>query len=787
MKLFNKKKNNVDNTDHVLEGSTIYEVNQDLYDFAFLNGKKNTIPESVFEVFKFVSQDDYHCFLLVKLTYPGIENPERFFGSAFEAFETKFNDLIDQEDIFERMKNSIYASGDKLASDLSINYSDELDNVDYNSNFIAIRGNELYVWIDGALNIRIYRGEDSIIVNEDETKEQFWGSTTLETGDIIALSTNENLKDFDTHFEDYVLEKKVPDYPSYYLDVQTKFDYINDLNDLSNNLDQDEQFNEGSLLHENLPEYSNIEELEKSVHSFKSENRIDGDEVEDHEELVDSYNNRKSKHSMEKVYVPDDQRYDENKKSLKDRFKSITPDSIQAIFRDSKIGENAKVAGLRLGTIINEFVSNLLDRSFTLIPGKTKADLKRFQNSGIKIYIKLFIFALMIILPILGVFNVLNKGKNNQVAQTDQKETKETQNASAVFGNIEKSSGELNTYFRASNLQAYNTLYSTLKAEITSFKTTFADTPEIDKVTQIESTIDANYFTINKIQPIQKADIIFLGSSVEGSNISDFDVVGDTVYAVDSAQQRILVSNLNQGFDVFLSDEAFKSLNQIVCLEDSVCYLDDAGVGFHSFNISTKEVNSYSQLEGFSNGIVELGKYQNNFYSLVPSERAVYRFQTSANGTVIQTPAGKWNGGGFGNDTLDFGIDGSIFSLSSSAGIQRFFGGQQVGSDSIDFATLEDVSPPLGTQSLDIALTPARDAEGSVRNRFYISDPSNSSINVYNKDVTLQKYSFLGRYQYAGPDSINLNNTSEIVLGNNESHLYILSSNNVFRITVDRL
>lgn len=777
-------------------------IQQDIYSFVFAETNK---PGEFYEGTEFLSIDDKYCYIFVRLTSSQIEEKNNYLNDTLQKLEESFNKNQVETDIFERMKHAIYESGDFLAENLHTNFSD-LEDVDYSTSFALFDGNEIYVWIDGSLNMRIYRGEESLVVNEDFSKEQFWGSTIAEVGDIFVLTTNEYIENYDARNEEYVLEKASPDYPSLFIDYQTNPENLSEEEHHEDKGVEENQHEIGEQMPENLNEETTAFAKESNnkqtklnklneIDNLEAVADLDGHAKPAKEYLTDESSYNQAFEPEKEFSTKEKSKSSQSGKSKKSKFAFINTgkESLQNFTQNKALqnfGGNAKVTGLRLGSVVNSYLSNMLDWVYLNILRKNKQQLKTFQNSQQKIYLKFLIIGLVVVLVSYSFLSLISSGgddpANTEGQGTAQQGDQEANGHSQLLAQIQENSNNLQTFFDSANVQNYNTLYEQTLSQIQEYTSNSDDASGIQTAQKIEQQINTNYYQLNGIEPIDKVDQIYLGESIEGVNISDFEVVGDTIYAVDKGNNQILTSNGNQGFDVFLTNENFTSLNQIICLDNNTCYIDDAQAGIISFNLSTKEVGTHPQLESFGVGVQDMGEFRDNFYTLVPENSAVYRFATTNNGATISTPLGTWNSGGFDEDTADFVIDGSIYELTQSGELIRYFGGSPTTPDSNDYAELEQANPSL-SENILVETTEAREANGVNRNRFYIADSDNKMISVYDKDPNLQKYPYLGKYMYVGTEAIGFTNFKEIVLSDDELFVYLLEEQNIYRITVDKL
>jgi hypothetical protein len=637
--------------------------------------------------------------------------------------------------ILDEMKETLFASGDNLADHLS-KLNEPIDDVDYSVCFLGFRDGIVYVWMDGDLNLRIYRGDNSILVNADR-EPQFFGSTNIQLSDILVVSPTKNLKSNDSNIEKYVLEQGKPDYPAFVLDYQIEYS-------------QNQSF-------ANLPEDNTLQVNE----NFQ--------EVDD----VSQMYNRESLQSEEQG----NSRIDDLKQRFGDLRAKIDESGVLG-----KIQNGLQVLFSKIWTYLMSFSSWILDFFYILFNGNNPHKVKRFQSSPRKRTLQYIVVLLLVLLvgyTTLSLFPSRGDSSQNNGSSTS---TGKDQNAqfrdriNAEFVKLEEAAMLANVNLFTSTQAYLNRLIDDARSS------NFTDNAFLLDISSRARDLEFDLFNITKVQ---KADQVFDASRIKNVNLVDFDVLNGNVYAIDRNNNQILVSNLSTlSFDVFASDEQLTAMRNISCAQTS-CYITDDEVGLVILNLQTKTFSKFTNNERIRTAgaganevkVFLLGNVA-NIYIHYPSQSSILRFTRVGDG--FQNPV-TWNAqAGFGSDISDFDIDGGIFEMSNAGVLRRFFAGRLETS----FGGLAPSTLPLGS-NLQIASTPARETNPNNRNRMYVSDPENERIVVYQKDLnSSNQYDFLGSYKYTGTEILNFSNISQIVLSQDERTLYLLNDNKVIRIGV---
>lgn len=633
-----------------------------------------------------------------------------------------------EDSILNKMKESIFSSGDFLANYL-VNNQLPVDDVDFSVAFIGFYKNILYVWIDGNLNVVVYRNENEFLLLNDEFKTQFFGSGYLEPNDIIFISQNE----FFNEKPDFVnlLKSLKNKYSLLIITYNSNFDI--------DNLKQQEESNEVIL------EKSNID---KSLFLVK----------------ISSFLRKVRDLNLEKkfsFYYLKNYLYDFLK-----RFKKFL---------------------IKFWHFYDQFTSNLLNKIFAFIYKKNSLKYKRIENSIIKKYIQYFLLIIIIFLTIFLSLNLLSgyNNKSTNITGTDDNSI----NSSAweqYKTELTSDISILKDFARNQEIQKFEDLKNSLLSKIDSLK----NEKNVDAIflKSLENEIFKNEDLIYKNYSIEKVDEIYLFNNLGNVEIVDFAKVGNTLYALDRLNSRVLVSNsVNQTFDIFVTDTDLKALSQIICNNKEECYILDENQGFAILNLKTKRFSKFSQLSNVGKGAKELLLFNvgdtEYIYVLKPLEGKVIRYTRVGAGL---TQGEDWNKDtGFGTNVTDFFIDGNIYELSSDGNLRKFFAGKL---DTTSFVGIDNV--PLGLSgNLQLVATPLRNSSAGVINRLYISDPKNARIVGFDKDINSdKKMKFIGSIKYRGSSpNVKFDQIKEMIISDDEKYLYCLSDNVIFKVIITDL
>jgi hypothetical protein len=673
-----------------------------------------------------MSIDGYYVFVVGSLSSHSITDLKSSLDFGLKQTLQSFNEIDMQ--VLDRMKASIYEAGDHLAEKLMAS-GEPVDDVDFSVGIFAFKDDIVYVWIDGNINARIYRNNDSILINADNTS-QFYGSTYVVLGDIFGISFTNYIEESDEFFEDYVLEKKRPSYPSLYLDYQVDSGNYPGINATPTLTQED-----------------------------------DGTDVKD--------------------YIDDDLENEELYPVTKDVYSNT--ESINPELAETKFSSESDIQDKRGPDVIKKFLgpvkiiffsinsfflkltSPLLDLVYKLVLRKNPHQLKRFQASTQKLQLQYLIIFLIFAV---GIYFVFIRGGDTAATGGQQAKTSQT-----AKQDIDTEFNKLTQYYNASQVDNFNKSILSLRQKVNQAKSSgFEDNAYLDQVLSQSLEYEDS---INKITAITKVDEFYDTSSIAGAEIVDFDIVGKEIFALDKANKQILKGiQATQKFEVFVEDSSFEDLSKIACTT-GICYVLDDNKGLGVLSIKDKTLKPFSGLVNGGKDVKEMLIFTNRLYTLIPAEQKIMKYDRVGDG--LSTPT-QWNKDeGFGLDTEDFAIDGNVFELNNKGELRKFFGGKNDPS----YSGLDKVTPPLGSK-LQLAMTPARISTSPQNNRTYIADSQNSRIVVFDKS-TDYRYSYAGSYKYRGTDKVPFKEFKDIILSADEKYMYILESNTVYKINVSAI
>jgi hypothetical protein len=708
----------------------------------------NNLPKSTALDYREFEIDGYKVFALASLYSEKIETLESNLDFALDSLISSFHES--DGEILDRMKNAIFSSGDKLA-DYLMGEKLPVDDVDYNVCLIAFFNGIAYVWVDGDLGVRIYRGKESLLVNSRGVP-QFFGSSNVETGDIFALSLQNYLKDNDLAAEDYVLENSTPDYPGLFIDYQMEVNKI-------------------ASAYEASPRENILKPTGFAAEDIEIE---EPGHIRTNAALMPEEAPKRQPISTEKM--------GEMRDKAVDSFNKIKESGIFG-----KIIDYIKIGLTSIWNGLMWLTSAILDFVFGIFYGKNQYQFKRFQTSLRKKNMQYVL--LLLIFMLIGYFAFFRPagqpGTQNNGGFLSSGGNVNGLDNNAVRNNLQAAYDELKAFSASSDIPNFNSSYEKLTGLLNQARDSgFNDTAFLNTV-----TIDSQNlrYVLYKITPVSKIDEAFLADNIPNAQIVDFSVIGNDVYALDKANSQVLKSNSStQKLEVFASDANFTGLNQISC-SGKVCYIMDDAQGLGTLNIETKTFNKFTALKNAGVGVKELATYsvRNTLYvyAFVPDQGKIIRYTKAGEGFS----AGEtWNkASGFGAAIEDIAIDGGIFEISTEGNLRRFFGGTAESASA--FGGLGALMTPLGTD-LQIATTPSRNTAPGVINRFYVADPLNRRVAVFEKDLNQSKqYTFKGSFEYSGGDKVNFTEFKEIVLSDDEKTLYGLGNNIVFRFSVSAI
>lgn len=702
--------------------------------------------------------------------------------------------------ILENMKSAIFGSGDQIAQIL-IDKGEDVEDVDYSVAFLTIVDGVLYVWIDGSLNLRIYRGKESLLVNS-AGEPSFYGSTTVELGDVISVGFTNDLKNYDAKFEDYVLEKTKPKYLGFFLDYQA---------DAKEN--DDKMLGIGQVEPNTLPDDSKMKTSEEKV-EYLDDKRVDLPEnfqpldldnrknevteennigVKSNEDIdISEVDNRladKSELPDEPVNLRRPVAEHGSKATISDRLKPVIANIAKGFqnFKESgvlqKIVDRIKKAGIFIWNMLMAFSGFLLDSIYGLIYRGSPHQIKRFQGSVKKRNLQFLLVGVicLLIVYLIGSFAFSFGGKDNGNTTnilTNNTNSNTKQKIESTFTNMVNAAN-------SQNYTDFDNYYTELTAQINTAKNTgFTDENDPNYLANKLTLANDRRNILYQIYPVTKPSAYYApAQTIQNPGIVDFSAIGDDVYALDRNNSSILKSNQTTStLEVLATDAQYTALSKISCV-DSSCYLVDENLGILIFDISSRKFSKFTDLKNAGRNVSELETYKVGnsvfVYTMVPSEGKILRYARSGPG--FSKTIDIWNqSSGFGNGIVDFAIDGSIYEMSNLGDLRKFFNRKLVAAT--EFAGLQSPNISFGT-NLQIAVT-----TDSTPERFFVADSSNERIAVYDKSLDSNlKFQFKGSYKYTGTDLIRFNNIKQLEVSDNGKSLFILNDNLIVKISATDL
>ncbi len=708
------------------------------------------VQNQALQYLSFVSKEGYTVFVVASLFSEHIEDIERYLTVGVEEVKKRF--IATDLPVLDRMKASIFQAGDYLAGFL-VQEKQPVDDVDFSVCLLCMKDGLMYAWIDGDLNVRVYRGKDSIVINP-ERKPQFFGSMQIELGDIFSVSYADYLLEYDERFEDYVLEKETPEYPALFIDYQVEPEEIVEeevrhIEDVSV-IEPEPELVEEALL-EDLPSNESVKPLQ-TVEKFKPGGR----ENKPLREPVKAFANG-----------------NEKLKLIKDRSKqTIGKITSSSSFATAK--HHSKNVLLFVWNILMNITSVIIDTVYKAIFRKNQHQIKRFQSSYNKRYLQYLMIFVMLISTVYFVF-VKGSGEKSAGGQKVAGSKTESDYRQEIQGEFDK----LTQYYNAVQVSNFSDSFGKLRQEAQAAKQAgFSDEAFInEKLTKAQDFED----TLLKVTPLKKVDETYLSNTIPNVNIVAFSVSGKDVYAVDRANSQILKGSSASPlqFQVFAGDPRLSAMSKISC-SDTACYILDDNKGVAILTLASKTFVIAPLLDAASKGVTEMTFIFNRIYTLNAADGKIMRYDKQGEGIAA---GAQWNKDAVDSNAVDFALESGIFTIDNTGVAKKFYQGKV----DTDFAGLQASNPTLGAH-LQIALTPARDPGPSIRNRFYVADADNKLIAVYDKDLNAQKqFPFKGVYKYRGTDKIQFSGFKDVILSNDENYLYILENNMVYKIQVSAI
>lgn len=697
--------------------------------------------------------------VFAKLSGEYISDLEYYVNLALDKFKEIYT-TTESDEILSTLHKCIIESGDFLASELH-NNNEKLDDVDYSVCAIALGFGKIGIWIDGDVNVRIYRGDQTILVNDEKEKLQFYGSTKLELGDLIYVS--------DTKY----LEKPLEDPFSFAYNIDPKFPCLI--------IHHDEYFATEPIEQKFLEITNHEDEKETEVvnlNQFEEEN-LDSVEVMKSEEYEEDKTNFKSKE------IP-------NTKTANKINPKIYLDTIYKYAGKIDISDvlkNSLVVLKKAIKFITKFYLNisqfLIEFLIALFYKKDTVVYKRVVQSNKKQKFEILLSLVLALLSIFIIYQLIPKQVNaptNNVNNTNTNQNTNISNNTNPNEMLKEEIQALVTELKKNQIQSDYTSFSSnlakffekiKKAEELKIEASFIN----EKLNEVYSYEE----TLFNIKRLEKPNLVYLPDD-QNINIIDIAESNGTIYAIDSTNNQILRTNTTTGkIEAFASDSALQKLKLIEC-SPSECYVIDEENGIAILNLSTRifrKFTSNATLKSLGQNTNDMKIYQigntTNIYLYRKNQNEIVRIQRSGDGFTVPS---KWNTDvGFGQNTSGFAIDGSIYELSSDGTVRRFYTGKLVSAN--EFNGLDN---PLGEWKNATEIT-----TNEKTNYIYILDKDNSRIVVYEKTLNPngnKKYQFVEsiKIKTTNNSPVDISQATDLIITTDGKNLYISQRDIIYQI-----
>lgn len=698
--------------------------------------------------------------VFAKLSGKYISDLEYYVNLALDKFKEIYTTTTESDEILSTLHKCIIESGDFLASELH-NNNEKLDDVDYSVCAIALGFGKIGIWIDGDVNVRIYRGDQTILVNDEKEKLQFYGSTKLELGDLIYVS--------DTKY----LEKPLEDPFSFAYNIDPKFPCLI--------IHHDEYFATEPIEQKFLENTNNEDEKETEVvnlNQFEEEN-LDSVEVMKSEEFEEDKKNFKSKE------IP-------NTKTANKINPKIYLDTIYKYAGKIDISDvlkNSLVVLKKAIKFITKFYLNisqfLIEFLIALFYKKDTVAYKRVVQSNKKQKFEILLSLVLALLSIFIIYQLIPKQVNaptNNINNTNTNQNTNISNNTNPNEILKEEIQALVTELKKNQIQSDYTSFSSnlvkffekiKKAEELKIEGNFIN----EKLNEVYSYEE----TLFNIKRLEKPNLVYLPDD-QNINIIDIAESNGTIYAIDSTNNQILRTNTTTGkIEAFASDSALQKLKLIEC-SPSECYVIDEENGIAILNLSTRifrKFTSNATLKSLGQNTNDMKIYQigntTNIYLYRKNQNEIVRIQRSGDGFTVPS---KWNTDvGFGQNTSGFAIDGSIYELSSDGTVRRFYTGKLVSAN--EFNGLDN---PLGEWKNATEIT-----TNEKTNYIYILDKDNSRIVVYEKTLNPngnKKYQFVEsiKIKTTNNSPVDISQATDLIITTDGKNLYISQRDIIYQI-----
>ncbi|MCX8034680.1 MAG: hypothetical protein N3A71_00095 [Candidatus Dojkabacteria bacterium] len=730
-----------------------------VHDTNFFTYTQNSNPHISYS-YKNFFHNGLDIIVFAKLSGEYISDLEYYVNLALDKFKEIYTNS-ESDEILSTLHKCIIDSGDFLASELH-NNNERLDDVDYSVCAIALGFGKIGIWLDGDVNVRIYRGDQTILVNDDKEKLQFYGSTKLELGDLIYIS--------DTKY----LEKPLEDPFSFADNIDPKFPCII--------IHHDEYFATEPIEQKFLESTDNEEEMKTesvNLSQFEEENIDSNVKILSHKEFEEDAKTTRS------TKAPDIK--PENKINLQNSLNNIYQ-YVQKIEINGLLQKSSKIVKKTIKSITKFYLSIsqfLVEFLIALFYKKDTVAYKRLVQSNRK---QKFEILLSIILAVLSIFiiyqlipkqvsapsyNVSNTNTNQSASNTNNINPNEILKQEIQNLVTELKKNQIQSDYTSFNSNLNKFFEEIKKAEQLKLESSFIN----EKLNEVYSYEE----TLFNIKRLEKPNLVYLPDD-QNVNIIDIAESNGTIYAIDSNSNQILRTNTTTGkIEAFASDSTLQKLKLIECSQTE-CYVLDEENGITILNLSTRifrKFTSNTALKSLGQNTNDMKIYQIgntvNVYLYRRSQNEVIRIQRSGEG--FTTPS-KWNTDvGFGQNTSGFAIDGSIYELASDGTLRRFYTGKLVSANEFN-----GLDTPLGEWKNATEIV-----TNEKTNYIYVLDKDNSRIVVYEKTLNPngnKKYQFVEsiKIRTTNNSPVDISQATDLIITADGKYLYIGQKDVIYQI-----
>lgn len=315
-----------------------------------------------------------------------------------------------------------------------------------------------------------------------------------------------------------------------------------------------------------------------------------------------------------------------------------------------------------------------------------------------------------------------------------------------------------------------------ITSRIETLKTNkYADTTVLDALL---ARVQAVRDTVTDTVGIVALDIINdVSVNFDGVNAVDFAIHGSAAYILDQSGGRVFVIDLvSKAVSLYASSDDLKTGTAISWTKaskssDDRLFVYTTGGGVFEVK-NTGEVSHVAGLTDFDSALAEMGTYLENFYFLLPGERAIYKSSASGSGFTL---AKSYNSAPIVTEAVDVAIDGAIWVISNNGAIQRM--NRETSGVKISDVAVTGMPNVLGA-GCRIA-TPLT-SQTSLKQYLYILDPSGKRVVAIDKNPSDGR-NYVGQIEYRG-DSGFFVSLKEIQLSSDGGSAYVLDGSTLIRV-----